>query len=191
MAANRAGKSGLSLEAQKKMEAKYDAELERKIRHFFVEQTGQPLEPQEEGPANFQAALKDGVRLCELINAIAPGSVKKISKTTMVFKQMENINNFNTAIKAYGVDDSCTFQTADLVDNQDLATVQNAIWQLASVFKKKGGSTTLGVKLSNENKREFDEDTLKAGQAVIGLQMGTNKGASQAGMTSMGTQRKL
>ena len=49
----------------------------------------------------------------------------------------------------------------------------------------------MGVKISDENKRDFDEETLRQGQAVIGLQMGTNKGANQAGMTAMGTQRKL
>ena len=43
---------------------------------------------------------------------------------------------------------------------------------------------TLGPKESKGEKREFTEEQLKAGQNVIGLQMGTNKGASQAGMTA-------
>merc|ERR1712029_1096654 len=49
----------------------------------------------------------------------------------------------------------------------------------------------LGVKVSTENKRNFDEDTLKAGQSMIGLQYGTNKGASQAGMTPYGASRQI
>ena len=40
---------------------------------------------------------------------------------------------------------------------------------------------TLGPKIASENKREFTEEQLKAGEGVIGLQMGSNKGASQAG----------
>lgn len=40
---------------------------------------------------------------------------------------------------------------------------------------------TLGPKEATENKREFTEQQLKEGQNVIGLQMGTNKLASQAG----------
>lgn len=40
---------------------------------------------------------------------------------------------------------------------------------------------TLGPKEATENKREFTEEQLKEGQNVIGLQMGTNKLASQAG----------
>ncbi|WP_411025412.1 hypothetical protein, partial [Salmonella sp. s55004] len=140
-----------------------------------------------------QMALKDGVKLCQLINKIAPGSVKKInqSKLKTPFTLMENIDNFNRAIKAYGVNPSCTFQSVDLYEAQDMSAVQNTIWSLASMYIKKGGTSCAGVKVAHENKRDFDEETLKAGQSIIGLQMGTNKGASQSGMTAMGTQRKL
>ncbi len=47
-----------------------------------------------------------------------------------------------------------------------------------------------GPKESTENKREFSEEQMAAGKNVIGLQMGTNKGASQAGMT-MGKSRAI
>ena len=43
---------------------------------------------------------------------------------------------------------------------------------------------------SEGEKREWTEEQLKAGQSVVSLQMGTNKGASQAGMT-MGKQRMI
>lgn len=39
----------------------------------------------------------------------------------------------------------------------------------------------LGPTEATENKREFSEETLRAGQGIIGLQAGSNKGASQAG----------
>lgn len=188
---NRAAKSGLSAEAQRKVKAKYDENLEAKIRTWFQEILGEPLEPREIGVENFQVALKDGTKLCELINKIQPGSVKKINRGKMMFTQLENITNFNEAIKAYGVPVSSTFQSVDLYEAQDMASVQNAIWSLASLYIKKGGLSSLGVKIADENKRDFDEETLRQGQAVIGLQMGTNKGATQSGMTAMGTQRKL
>lgn len=38
-----------------------------------------------------------------------------------------------------------------------------------------------GPKPSSENKRDFTEEQLRAGENVIGLQAGFNKGASQAG----------
>ena len=45
--------------------------------------------------------------------------------------------------------------------------------------------------MASENKRNFDDDVLKAGQSMIGLQYGTNKGASQAGMTPYGASRQI
>lgn len=49
----------------------------------------------------------------------------------------------------------------------------------------------LGVRKASENKRAFNADVMKAGQSVIGLQYGSNKGASQAGMTAYGTGRQI
>ena len=48
----------------------------------------------------------------------------------------------------------------------------------------------LGPKEAKYSPREFSSDQLKEGLSVIGLQMGTNKGASQAGMT-FGKQRMI
>ena len=50
---------------------------------------------------------------------------------------------------------------------------------------------TIGPKESAEQKREFTEEQLQAGKGVIGLQMGSNKGASQAGMTPYGLGRQI
>jgi transgelin len=48
----------------------------------------------------------------------------------------------------------------------------------------------LGPKQAEENRREFTEEQLRAGEAIIGLQAGTNKGATQAGL-NMGASRKI
>lgn len=45
-------------------------------------------------------------------------------------------------------------------------------------------------KKSKGNKREFTDEQMKAGQSVISLQYGSNKGASQAGM-NMGNTRHI
>ena len=45
----------------------------------------------------FGEALKDGTVLCQLINAIKPGSVKKVNKPGMPFRELENISAFLTA----------------------------------------------------------------------------------------------
>jgi hypothetical protein len=49
----------------------------------------------------------------------------------------------------------------------------------------------LGVRKATENKRAFDPNVIKAGASVIGLQYGSNKGASQQGMTAYGTGRQI
>ena len=49
----------------------------------------------------------------------------------------------------------------------------------------------IGVKMAEENKRQFTEEQLAEGKKVIGLQYGTNRGSSQKGMTPYGMTRKM
>ena len=42
-------------------------------------------------PGNLEDVLKDGVILCNLMNKLSPGSVKKIQTSGGSFKLMENI----------------------------------------------------------------------------------------------------
>jgi hypothetical protein len=50
--------------------------------------------------------------------------------------------------------------------------------------QKKGfNGPHLGPKMSEENRRDFTEEQLRAGDSTIGLQAGYNKGASQSGQT--------
>lgn len=44
---------------------------------------------------------------------------------------------------------------------------------------------------AQENRRDFSEDQLKEGKNVIGLQMGSNRGASQAGSGGYGRSRQI
>lgn len=43
---------------------------------------------------------------------------------------------------------------------------------------------------ATENRREFTEEQLRAGESIIGLQAGTNQGATQAGQ-NFGASRKI
>lgn len=63
----------------RKMQAKYDPELEAEARSFISEITG------TEVPSGslFLDALKDGKVLCQLVNTLSPGIVKKINKMNM------------------------------------------------------------------------------------------------------------
>ena len=98
--------------------------------------------------------------------------------------QLENIGNFIKAIQAYGMKPHDIFEANDLFENGNMTQVQMTLVALAGLVKTKGFHTTIdiGVKYAEKQTRRFDEGKLKAGQSVIGLQMGTNKCASQAGI---------
>lgn len=71
----------------------------------------------------FEDILKDGVVLCNLMNKLVPGSVKKIATRGTNFQLMENIQRFQAAMKAYGVPQEEIFQTADLFERRNIAQV--------------------------------------------------------------------
>jgi hypothetical protein len=163
---------------------------------WVEEMIGQKLEYPDGGAIkdslDFGAILKDGSVLCQLINRLKPGSVKKINTMKAPFKQRENIELFLKGCEAYGLKAQDLFQVNDLYENKNLYMIVDNLFFLGGHAQKNGFSgPQLGVKVAKENKREFDDSVLKAGQSVIGLQYGSNKGASQAGMTAYGTGRKI
>lgn len=78
----------------------------------------------------YEEVLKDGQVLCRLINKLRPGSVAKINESGGQFKMMENLNNFQKALKEYGVKDVDVFQTVDLWEKKDISQVTNTIFAL-------------------------------------------------------------
>ena len=127
------------------------------------------------------AALKDGTVLCKLANALqcSPKPIK-FNESKMAFKQMENIGKFLEAIDTYGVSKADSFQTVDLYEAQNIPAVINGLQALGRKAQSKG-TFGFGPKESKANKREFTQEQLRAGEGMIGLQMGSNKGATQAG----------
>ncbi|KAL4635924.1 calponin-3-like isoform X1 [Arapaima gigas] len=178
---------GLSAEVKSKIAQKYDMQKEEELRHWIEEVTGMPI------GENFQKGLKDGVILCELINKLQPGSVTKINHSKLNWHKLENLGNFIKAILVYGLKPSDIFEANDLFENGNMTQVQTTLLALASMAKTKGIDTKvdIGVKYADKQTRRFNDEKMKAGQCVIGLQMGTNKCASQAGMTAYGTRRHL
>ncbi|MCL4151548.1 UNVERIFIED_CONTAM: hypothetical protein GTU68_048657 [Idotea baltica] len=81
-------------------------------------------------PGNPDDILKDGVILCNLMNKLAPGSVKKIQTSGGSFKLMENIQRFQAGVKAYGVPMEEVFQTADLFEKRNIPQVFLSLYAL-------------------------------------------------------------
>ncbi|KTG35042.1 hypothetical protein cypCar_00042704, partial [Cyprinus carpio] len=196
---------------------KYDLQKEDELRHWIEDVTGMPI------GENFQMGLKDGVILCELINKLQPGSIKKTNHSKLNWHKLENLGNFIKAILAYGLKPNDIFEANDLFENGNMTQVQTTLLALASMAKTKGMDTKLdiGVKYADKHTRNFDGEKMKAGQCVIGLQagmlapgtrrdifdqkvavqpldnstislqMGTNKVASQKGMSVYGLGRQI
>ncbi|KAI2648983.1 Transgelin-3 [Labeo rohita] len=196
--ANRGPSYGLSREVQEKIEQKYDQDLESRLVDWIVTQCGGNIEKPQPGKQNFQNWLMDGTILCRLINSLYPRGkepIKKISETQMAFKQMEKISQFLQAAEAYGPK-SLQCSLVPLVKGKDMAAVQRTLMALGSVAITKDDGLYRGNRdwfhrKSQGNRREFSEEQLRQGQNLIGLQMGSNRGASQAGMTGYGMHRQI
>ncbi|KAI1883074.1 hypothetical protein AGOR_G00241500 [Albula goreensis] len=184
---NRGPAYGLSAEVKSKIAQKYDSQKEEELRVWIEDVTGLSI------GTDFQKGLKNGTILCELINKLQPGSVKKISQSSQNWHQLENLSNFIKAITKYGLKPHDIFEANDLFECGNMTQVQTTLLALAGMAKTKGiqSCVDIGVKYADRQERAFDEEKLKAGQCVIGLQMGTNKCASQAGMNAYGTRRHL
>lgn len=180
----------MSLERQirNKLAGKRNPEQEAEAQDWIETVLGSKFPPGE----SYEDALKDGIILCKLMNKIKPGAINKINTSGASFKMMENINLFQKALKEYGVADIDVFQTVDLWEQKDISQITCTLFALGRETYKHPEWTGpwLGPKPSEENVRDFDEDTIAAGKAVIGLQAGSNKGASQSGQ-NMGAGRKI
>lgn len=189
MSVSRATKSGLAAEAHEKIRSKFNPETASDLLMWINKTSGQNL--QTDGELNdFVATLKDGVALCKLANALQPGSIKKINESTMAFKQMENINNFlSFCEQVASISKSEIFATVDLYEAQDPNSVIMCLSALARRADK-FGKQPMGPRESHGEKKEWTPEQLKAGEGIIGLQAGSNKFATQAGM-NIGKTRKI
>ncbi|KTF87029.1 hypothetical protein cypCar_00034585 [Cyprinus carpio] len=79
---------------------------------------------------------------------------------------------------------------------KDMAAVQRTLMALGSEALTRDDGHYRGDKdwfhrKAKVHKREFSEEQLRQGRSLIGMQMGTNRGASQSGMVGYGTPRQI
>ncbi|XP_039984836.1 LIM domain only protein 7-like isoform X2 [Xiphias gladius] len=71
------------------------------------------------GCNDFRAALENGVLLCDLINQLKPGIIKRVNRLSTPIAGLDNVNVFLKACGKLGLNDSQLFHPGDL---QDLST---------------------------------------------------------------------
>lgn len=173
---------GMTAELERKKDAKYDPDLDEQIRTWIKIVLSDPGIFSEEGVTQkgLQEELKSGVVLCNLANVL--GAKIKVNNSKMAFKMMENIGKFLEFCGEIGVSKMDMFQTVDLYEGQNIPQVISGLHAFARKCHSSGKPVPpLGPKEATENKRQFTEEQLQDGKNIIGLQMGTNKLASQAG----------
>ncbi|XP_015926251.1 myophilin [Parasteatoda tepidariorum] len=188
---------GLSRDCMLKAQAKFDLNQALIALDWIKDVTKLNLDPpNDEGfvknQLDFANVLKDGTALCTLINKLCPGAVSKINTMKTPFKERENLEMFLKGCESYGLKRHDLFQVNDLYEKKNLYTVVNCLFALGGLAKKKQyDGPTIGVKVADENKRAFSKEKLELGKTIIGLQSGTNQGASQRGMTPYGAPRQI
>ena len=134
---------GLDKELAEKAAAKYDVGMEHKCREWIEAVTGDKL-----GESTLQEELKNGVVLCNLINAIKPGLINKPKNSKMPFMQMENIAMYLEGCTKLGVPSFSSFQTVSLYENKDMGAVLQNIVALGSAAQKVRVRVTLALTLA-------------------------------------------
>uniref|UniRef100_A0A670IJ40 LIM domain 7 n=1 Tax=Podarcis muralis TaxID=64176 RepID=A0A670IJ40_PODMU len=76
------------------------------------------------GKNDFRAALENGVLLCDLINKIKPGIIRKINRLSTPIAGLDNINVFLKACENLGLKEAQLFHPGDLQDLSNRVTVK-------------------------------------------------------------------
>ncbi|XP_010350008.1 LIM and calponin homology domains-containing protein 1 isoform X10 [Saimiri boliviensis] len=77
------------------------------------------------GDKDFRTGLENGILLCELLNAIKPGLVKKINRLPTPIAGLDNIILFLRGCKELGLKESQLFDPSDLQDASNRVTVKS------------------------------------------------------------------
>ncbi|XP_066922045.1 myophilin-like [Clytia hemisphaerica] len=158
---------GFTAETKRAIDSKYDIESEREALEWIDAVLGGNSGLKGvTGKDNVQQALANGIILCNLMNAINPGAVKKVHpENANKFKHQENVHNFLVGSEAYGCHRGDIFQTVDLTEDRNMPAVIKGIHTLGRTAQKNNFSgPTIGPKVSTPNKREFSEEQMRHGR---------------------------
>ncbi|KAL5962840.1 Transgelin [Taenia solium] len=213
----RAAKSGFARDVQMRIMEKYDAEEAAKVFRWVRLLNPSGNIPQVLCDAaqkipkgittvraeDFHHYLKDGLVLGYLIGCLKPSEASQRLGKTMwkvsdkpIFetnRQRERIGAFINFCQEMGVGSASAFQTDQLYEMTNLPQVVICLSQLGVEAQAKpgyNGPEGYWMQRHTENRRTFTEEQLKAGESVIGLQMGYTGGANQSGIT-FGAHRRV
>ncbi|XP_041275829.1 LIM domain only protein 7 isoform X9 [Onychostruthus taczanowskii] len=106
------------------MDGREDAEYDFQEAFAEARRWLEAVTRQSFGTGDFRAALENGVLLCDLINKIKPGIVKKINRLPTPIAGLDNINVFLKACENIGLKEAQLFHPGDLQDLSNRVTVK-------------------------------------------------------------------
>ncbi|XP_054018983.1 LIM domain only protein 7 [Dryobates pubescens] len=106
------------------MEGREDAEYDCQEAFAEAQRWVETVTGKSFGSKDFRAALENGVLLCDLINKIKPGIVKKINRLSTPIAGLDNINVFLKACENIGLKEAQLFHPGDLQDLSNRVTVK-------------------------------------------------------------------
>ncbi|CAI9737842.1 calponin-2-like [Octopus vulgaris] len=194
----RLGPKGMDRAIQSKVLSKYDTSAEQEVRDWVKQLVDEDIGG---GPYEVEKQLKSGVTLVKLAEKVIGGTpddhlpsdaktcTLKTNASATPFKQMENIETFLRACKAYGVPDNSCFQTVDLFEGRNMAMVIATLLQLGTEAQRHNfNGPQCGPKPHESRTVHFEPEVKRAGQGIVILQAGTNKYATQKGMVMGGVR---
>ncbi|XP_036421475.1 LIM domain only protein 7 isoform X3 [Colossoma macropomum] len=77
------------------------------------------------GSSNFRSSLENGVLLCDLVNKIKPGIIKRVNRLSTPIAGLDNVNIFLKACARLGLKEAQLFHPGDLQDLSTRVTVKH------------------------------------------------------------------
>lgn len=190
---------GMSAEVKSKIAHKYSTEVERNVREWLEAQLNIKIDEGEfpYGGQGIQLYMKDGGVLRQMINRFKPGAIaepkKKYVGEFAKTKHREMIEIVMREAGKIGVKNQSMFDVNDLYEARNMTQVLEFIVAFGGVVQTLPdfSGPTLGVKPTEENKRHFTDEEIKAARdSQVSMQAGSNKFASMSG-TRVGMPRHI
>jgi len=172
---------GMDADLKAKQDAAHDPELEAQVVKWVEEIVGAD---KAKGDQSLHEWLKSGQVLCHLLNAIKPGTVKKVNTMNQPFKQMENITYFMDGARGLGVPEFAMFGTPDLYEEKNMDSVTKCIFTLGGAVQThvpEFSGPKLGIAMAEAHDSKRDKGMVNLSEGFRGA-MDKSQNASASGI---------
>jgi hypothetical protein len=168
---------GMDADLAAKRAAGHDQGLEDQVVKWVEDIVGAD---KAKGDQSMHEWLKSGQVLCHLLNAIKPGTVKKVNTMNAPFKQMENITFFMDGARGLGVPEFAMFGTPDLYEEKNMDSVTKCLFTLGGAVQThvpEFSGPKLGIAMQDVKDEKREKGMAHMGDGFRGA-IDTSKNAS-------------